>query len=86
MSHTNFFFFGRATVDVPLFDKGWPGSEVSGNLIQLVCPFKYNDFPTTLIVGTIFIISFVRIRLAYIGVGNHNVYSKILEIVVRRPY
>ena len=59
-------------MDVQLSDKGWPGSEVSGDLIQLICPFKYNDFSTTLIVGTIFIISFVRRRLAYIGVGNHN--------------
>ncbi|KAF2586408.1 hypothetical protein F2Q70_00035630 [Brassica cretica] len=29
-----------ATVDATFFDKGWPGSEVSGDLIQLVCPFK----------------------------------------------
>ncbi|KAF3589050.1 hypothetical protein F2Q69_00028797 [Brassica cretica] len=37
---------GRAT-----FCKGLPESEVSLDLIQLVCPFKYNDFPSPLIVG-----------------------------------
>ena len=42
-------------MDVPLYDEGWQGSEVSGDLIQLVCPFKYYDFPTALIVETIFL-------------------------------
>ena len=40
--------------------------------ITVFDPNKYSDFPTALIVGTIFIISFGRRLLAYIGVGNHN--------------
>ncbi|KAF3517452.1 hypothetical protein DY000_02060116 [Brassica cretica] len=36
--------FRRATVDVPLFDKGLPGSEVSGDLIQLAPTPRTSDY------------------------------------------
>ena len=56
LAHTHSFFMSHTrfgSLWVCHFHEGWTGSEVSGDLIQLVCPFKYNDFPTTFIVGTI---------------------------------
>ena len=48
MSHTRFDSLWACH-----FCEGWPGSEVPGDLIQLVCPFKYNYFPSAFIFGTI---------------------------------
>ncbi|KAF3532740.1 hypothetical protein DY000_02039781 [Brassica cretica] len=53
MSHTRYDSLWACHCGHATFCKGWPGSEVSGDLIQLVCPFKYNDFPSAFIVGTI---------------------------------
>ena len=56
LAHTHSCFMSHTRFDslwAYQFCEGWLGSEVSVDLIQLVCHFKYNDFLSAFIVGTI---------------------------------